>query len=469
MSQVVPTFNSRISSLGPVSGGRVAKVVTASADIALFVDNSGVIQDVYTAPDTTITEASDWLGQKWVDTVTAETRPKVEQMLEALESEDSAPRRQVNHELSSGRDTPVLYTAVRLSDDRVVAIGTNLAAVAALQQQLVRAQQAMERDYWHLRHVETRYRLLFQLSAEPILVIDADSMKVLETNPAAASLFGAGAKDIIGKSFPVGLPADAAESIRRYLSNAAARGAGAPLEIRVDEDAEPWTIRAEPFRLDRDQLLLVSIRTDDGHGTDTNGMPSRVMQILEQAPDGFVVTDAEGKILSANQAFLDLAQLSVEEEARGQSLERWLGRPGADLKTLLSSLRDHGSVRLFATALNGQHGATAEVEISGVLSPGEPRLVGLTLRDLGRRLGAAPEGARDLTQAVEELTGLVGKVSLKKLVRDTTALVERHFIEAALDLADNNRTLAAEMLGVSRQSLYTKLRRYRMDEDLTPP
>jgi DNA-binding NtrC family response regulator len=42
------------------------------------------------------------------------------------------------------------------------------------------------------------------------------------------------------------------------------------------------------------------------------------------------------------------------------------------------------------------------------------------------------------------------------------ALVERHFVEAALELTGDNRTAAAELLGLSRQSLYTKLRRYNL-------
>jgi DNA-binding NtrC family response regulator len=72
----------------------------------------------------------------------------------------------------------------------------------------------------------------------------------------------------------------------------------------------------------------------------------------------------------------------------------------------------------------------------------------------------APEGAQELSRAVEHLTELVGRVSLRKLVQDTVALVERHFVEAALELTGENRTAAAELLGLSRQSLYTKLHRY---------
>ena len=47
-----------------------------------------------------------------------------------------------------------------------------------------------------------------------------------------------------------------------------------------------------------------------------------------------------------------------------------------------------------------------------------------------------------------------------QMVRDTTDVIERLSIEAALEITRDNRASAAEMLGLSRQSLYVKLRRY---------
>jgi DNA-binding NtrC family response regulator len=61
---------------------------------------------------------------------------------------------------------------------------------------------------------------------------------------------------------------------------------------------------------------------------------------------------------------------------------------------------------------------------------------------------------------VAELTDLVGRMPLKDIVRESTDLIERLCIEAALDQADDNRASAAGMLGLSRQSLYTKLHRH---------
>jgi len=55
-------------------------------------------------------------------------------------------------------------------------------------------------------------------------------------------------------------------------------------------------------------------------------------------------------------------------------------------------------------------------------------------------------------------------VPLKELVRESTDLIERLCIEAALELTGDNRASAAELLGLSRQSLYVKLRRYGLGD-----
>jgi DNA-binding NtrC family response regulator len=59
---------------------------------------------------------------------------------------------------------------------------------------------------------------------------------------------------------------------------------------------------------------------------------------------------------------------------------------------------------------------------------------------------------------------LIGRVPLKDLVRDATDAIERLCIEAALQLSGDNRASAAEMLGLSRQSLYVKLHRYGLGD-----
>jgi len=61
---------------------------------------------------------------------------------------------------------------------------------------------------------------------------------------------------------------------------------------------------------------------------------------------------------------------------------------------------------------------------------------------------------------VSELAELVGRVPLRQIVLETTDLIERMCIETALQMTNGNRASAAQLLGLSRQSLYVKLRRF---------
>ena len=63
-------------------------------------------------------------------------------------------------------------------------------------------------------------------------------------------------------------------------------------------------------------------------------------------------------------------------------------------------------------------------------------------------------------ESAQSAVDLVGNASLKEIVADATDVIEKICIETAIELTGNNRVAAAEMLGLSRQSLYVKLRKY---------
>ncbi|MDQ8145308.1 MAG: transcriptional regulator PpsR [Gemmatimonadota bacterium] len=449
------------ASRAPLSGlapDWAATLITATSEVALVVDRGGIIRHVeFSGAEPPVDGAESWVGTPWVDTVTPESRGKIEQMLREATTAGTTRRRQVNHPSRAGADIPVAYNAVRAEDGSVVAVGRDLRAISTLQQRLVDTQQAMERDYWKLRHVETRYRLLFQLSTDAIIVVDADTMKVVDASNAATRLFDLPAEKLVGRSFPLGIAVGSARAMEDLLAAARTTGHAGDVRITLADGRGESLASASCFRQENLTLLLVRL-SRFAAPAGVSATREQVLALVQMAPDACVITDADGAIVYANRAFLDLAQLASEEQAKARSLGNWVGRPGADLQVFLSTLKKHGVVRVAASSVRGDLGLSSEIELSAVtLADGG---IGFILRDVGRRVATVPHGARDLTKAVEDLTALVGRVSLPTLVKDTTDLVERHFIEAALELTGDNRTTAAEVLGLSRQTLYVKLRRH---------
>jgi transcriptional regulator PpsR len=133
---------------------------------------------------------------------------------------------------------------------------------------------------------------------------------------------------------------------------------------------------------------------------------------------------------------------------------------------LIANVRQRGAIRLFSTSLRGENGGTVQVEVSAVsvVHAGARPNFGFAIRNVGPRLRTESRISRDLPRSVEQLTELIGRVALKDLVREATDVIERMCIEAALELTSDNRASAAEMLGLSRQSLYVKLRRYGLGD-----
>jgi transcriptional regulator PpsR len=464
-------FKAPNKSLGNLDAQAAGELITAAADVTLLVDRKGIIRDAaFGSGDLEKEVRGDWVGTAWEDTVTVESQSKVRAMLVDAAGTGEPRWRHLNHPSVNGPDIPILYRASQVGEDgRVVALGRDLRAIETLQQRLMDAEQSMEREYSRMRHAETRYRLLFQIASEAVLIVDAETRKIVEANPAALQLLGAAARRLVGRPFPEGFDATGERAIDGLLAGVGATGRGDEVRATLESTGRDFLISASLFRQDDSSHFLVRFRPvgADAVRAEQPDEKSKLLEVLESSPDGLVVTTPDGQILTANRAFLDIAQLATAEQVRGQPLDRWLGRPGVDLRVLIGNLRQHGSVRLFATSLRGEYGSTADVEISAVsVTNGEQPCLGFTVRNVDKRSSGETRNPRELPRSAEELTELIGRVSLKDLVRETTDVIERLCIEAALDITGDNRATAAEMLGLSRQSLYAKLRRYGMG-DLT--
>ena len=132
-------------------------VNASTADVTLRLDGDATILDVTLSNTISGEFVKTWLGRPWVDTVAHNGVEKVMTILDDVRAGGVSAYRQIVQRFPSGLELPIEYTTVRFGDDGgFIAIGRCLNAASELQLRLVAAQQAMERDYWKLREVETR-------------------------------------------------------------------------------------------------------------------------------------------------------------------------------------------------------------------------------------------------------------------------------------------------------------------------
>jgi len=432
----------------------------AEPDITLVLNLDGVIQDVTLSGAIIDQPIEAWRGRPWADTVGDLGGNKIARIIEDARRSGLSAFRQVNQRFPSGLELPIEYTTVRLGAKAgLIAIGRSLQAVAELQSRLIAAQQAMEQDYWKLREVETRYRLLFDASIEAVLLVKADDLRIIEANRAAIRALGVrrGA-DLLSE-----IAETERDAFQAMLARVREHGRAPGMAVHFGAGGDRWAVRASVMAAEAGQAFLLQLAPvlATSPGISHNDHIS-LDGFVERLPDALVVVDQDGVVRRANRAFLDLVQVGAEGAAMGERLGRWLSQPGADLPVLQANLNRHGVVRLFATRIHGELGSETDVEISAARNDdSKASTIVLLLRDVGRRLPEPNEG-RSLRTALSSLIGQSGKTTLPKLVDEAVETVERHYIEAALDMVDGNRTAAAELLGLSRQSLYKKLTRYEL-------
>ncbi|WP_204350231.1 hypothetical protein, partial [Klebsiella pneumoniae] len=70
------------TSLGPLDAQAAGALVAAATDLSLVIDGEGVIRDAsFASADLKGEGCETWLGRPWIDTVTVESRPKIDALL----------------------------------------------------------------------------------------------------------------------------------------------------------------------------------------------------------------------------------------------------------------------------------------------------------------------------------------------------------------------------------------------------
>ncbi|MGE4243391.1 transcriptional regulator PpsR [Ramlibacter sp.] len=427
--------------------------VNLSSDIALVLDDDGVIRSVSQGGAVQLGATQDWVGQPWANTATGDTRAKIGQLLEEVTATGVARRREINHPAGPQGQVSIAYRAMRLGQDGpLLAIGHDLAATSAIQQKFLRAQEEMERGYWRARQAETRYRLLFQVATDGVLVVDAQTLQILEANHAAAQMFELPVEQVLGRAAGFGFEQRARAAVESLLATARASGEPAEIRARLRGKTTSTSVVATPFRSDDQMRLLMRVRAMDVPGSSAD-LNATLARLVDGASDGVVVTDSAGRILVANPAFLKLARMNTEAEVARRPLMDWIGVSNEQFAEMLDQVRRQGVTRRVASRLLSSDARLRQIELSAaVLTEGDQECIGFTLH-LANDPGAPVVATGGLAAELEQLCARLGSAPLAEMLGQAAELTEGHLVSLALQRCEGDASAAARLLGVDRARL----------------
>ncbi len=437
-------------------------ILTAVADVGLVISDDGTILSVLLNPSFSDRARFETLdGAAVSSTLTPESQEKFAKRLRAFVSGDNDVRPvEINHVMtSSRRELPIRYSFHRIgSAGAILLLGRDLRPVAEMQQQLVSAQMALERDYEAHRDYEMRFRVLLESAPAGVVMTNMQTGLITEANAAASDMFGKPRDILIGQPLTSLFDGQHSASLIDRLTAQALSGTQGAVDARPRGRDMAVNLRPTIFRAAGERILLCHIAPQDSSENAADSLDQNLRGLYGNGPDGIVFATADGTILSANDGFLNLIGAAHDMSLRGQPMPDLLKRGSVDFKVMTENANQSGRLRAYATKIAGDYGSPRDAEISVTrLQAGTIPVYAFVIRETGPNDQPRGEPADDGLSSVKEL---VGSSTLKDIVAETTNVVERMCIETAIALTMNNRVAAAEMLGLSRQSLYVKLRKF---------
>jgi transcriptional regulator PpsR len=442
----------------------LAGLIAAAADIALIIDAQGNVQSVMVNPaETSFGNLEHWVNRPVLGFLTEDSVPKMKSVLADFAAGNPVTRAvELNHTDNVAWAFPVRYSFHPFGPDgALIMLGRDLRPIAETQQQLVAAQMSLEQGYEARREFDARYRLLLRSVRDSIVFVSVATGKIKDLNDPAAAMLGSTREDLLEASFAGEFRDRRREEFIESLVNTAISENSAAFDVQTKRGRNRIIITPNVFRAGGERVLICRLESEQQAKVRQDDLSANLAVLFEKGTDAIVFTASSGVIQTCNDAFLDMIDAAHLVDVKGRSLGDFMGRGQVDMSVLIENARRAGQMRLYSTKILNEYGSKTPVEMSVTVIDTQPDAeLAFIIRDASRvdALRKVPmPGAEDNSRNVMEL---VGSATLKEIVSETTDVVEKMCIETAVTLTRNNRVAAAEMLGLSRQSLYVKLRKY---------
>lgn len=443
----------------------LADVLATSSDIALVVSvDDKVLAVLVSEMSAQAGNLDHWVGRPITDFLTTDSIPKFNNVQARFREDGSLPSKvELNHKDNALWQFPVRYTVHRIGQEgALLFLGRDLQQVAETQQQLVQAQIALEKGYEERREYDARYRMLLSMVHDGIVFVGVSDGRIKDLNAAAANLLGGTREELTGTPFAQEFKDRRRNEFVENLLNLAISDVDTELPLQTRRSRRSVVATPKVFRAAGERLLIVRLDPEETAQHVDDQMHANLVALFRQGTEAIVFTDPKGTIETTNDAFIQMIDAPYQADVKGRNLGDFMVRGDVDINVLLDNAVRSGHMRMYSTKLTSDLGAMTSVEISVTyLNNRAKPSVGFLIRDASRAeaLRIHPGKAAD-DASHQDVAELVGSATLKEIVAETSDVIEKMCIETAIHLTRNNRAAAAEMLGLSRQSFYVKLRKY---------
>lgn len=439
-------------------------IIESASDVAIVISREGQIESVLVNPNHDGRGKFDhWVGRNIRDILAVESIAKLNARLDLIASGAESNRDvELNHVDEIINDCPLRYSFHKITaDGTILMMGRDLRQIAEIQHQLVKAQLALEQDYEVQRQFDTRYRVLMESMRDPVIFVSIGSGRIVDVNRAAASILGGDVADLVGSAFAQEFEGRRRGEFIENLTSSAVSDGYLPVELTARRSMNRIMLHPTVFRAAGERLLLCRVELAEAAEKLPDTLETNMGALYLHGIDAIVFVSREGVIEAANPAFLNLVDAPHAGSVIGKPVADFFSRGALDTRVVLDSAARTGALRAFSAKLVSEYGVSIPVELSAsYLKDGPNPQFALVIRDANRLDALRKSGVAVTESSVRSVMDLVGSASLKDIVAETADVVEKLCIETAIEMTQNNRVAAAEMLGLSRQSLYVKLRKY---------
>ena len=434
-------------------------------DIYIILDFEGKIFEI---------EVSEKLSKKNIvidnnkknifDVVTNESVPKIKNYINLLfKSKKEFPKFiELNH-LSKDKSNgyPVSYSLKKMDNNFLIMVGRDLQEISEIQRKLVSSQLQLENEYEKYKEFDTKYKILLNHSDEAIVIFNKNSGNIKDINIKA--------KKILKIELNVKKAINFFNLLKNKKNKKFKEGiishskTGSTLKVKTKKNKK-LILKPIIFRTGNELTILCKIEANKKFRKISNNISENILNISKfysLCPDSIVFLTEKGIILDANDSLIQICNVTSLNDLVGKSFADLIEKGMTDLNIICEETLKQGKIKNFYCKLLTAQGLPFNTNISTCLIQNEKKkIIVISIRienNIDKNLNQSEKNN-------ENLLSLVGSAPLKTLVSESSDVVEKICIETALKITRNNKVAAADLLEISRQSLYVKLEKYNMLE-----